>query len=62
MLEQIREKAPRWLVSLILLLLVIPFALWGINSYVQPHGGADAARSAREVVAFAGPDRTEPAT
>lgn len=44
MLEQIREKAPRWLVSLILLLLVIPFALWGVNSYVQPTGGADAAR------------------
>ena len=43
MLEQIREKAPRWLVSLILLLLVIPFALWGVNSYVQPTGGADAA-------------------
>lgn len=36
MLEQIREKAPRWLVSLILLLLVVPFALWGVNSYVQP--------------------------
>lgn len=44
MLEHIREKAPRWLVSLILLLLVIPFALWGVNSYVQPSGGADAAR------------------
>ena len=44
MLEQIREKAPRWLVSLILLLLVVPFALWGVNSYVQPGGTADAAR------------------
>ena len=29
MLEQIREKAPRWLVSTILVLLVVPFALWG---------------------------------
>ena len=44
MLEQIREKAPRWLVSLILLLLVIPFALWGINSYVQPSGHNAAAQ------------------
>ncbi|WP_448507251.1 SurA N-terminal domain-containing protein [Immundisolibacter sp.] len=44
MLEQIREKAPRWLVSTILLLLVVPFALWGINSYVKPSGGVAAAR------------------
>jgi peptidyl-prolyl cis-trans isomerase D len=44
MLEQIRERAPRWLVSLILLLLVVPFALWGVNSYVQPGGSVDAAR------------------
>ena len=44
MLEQIRDKAPRWLVSLILLLLVVPFALWGVNSCVQPGGSADAAR------------------
>jgi len=36
MLEHIREKAPRWLVSTILVLLVVPFALWGIGSYVQP--------------------------
>jgi peptidyl-prolyl cis-trans isomerase D len=38
MLEHIRDKAPRWLVSTILVLLVVPFALWGINSYIQPHG------------------------
>jgi peptidyl-prolyl cis-trans isomerase D len=44
MLEQIREKAPRWLVSTILVLLVVPFALWGVNSYVQPTGNAAAAR------------------
>ena len=44
MLEQIREKAPRWLVSTILLLLVVPFALWGVNSYVKPSGGVAAAR------------------
>ncbi|GAB4358928.1 MAG: SurA N-terminal domain-containing protein [Immundisolibacter sp.] len=36
MLEHIRERAPRWLVSTILVLLVVPFALWGIGSYVQP--------------------------
>lgn len=44
MLEQIREKAPRWLVSTILVLLVVPFALWGVNSYVQPSGQVSAAR------------------
>jgi len=44
MLEQIREKAPRWLVSTILVLLVVPFALWGVNSYVQPRGNTAAAR------------------
>lgn len=44
MLEQIREKAPRWLVSTILVLLVVPFALWGVNSYVEPRGNTAAAR------------------
>ena len=43
MLEQIREKAPRWLVSTILVLLIVPFALWGVDSYVQPGGNAAAA-------------------
>ena len=52
MLEQIRDKAPRWLVSLILLLLVVPFALWGVNSYVQPHGGADAARVGKAAISL----------
>lgn len=44
MLEQIRDKAPRWLVSTIMLLLVVPFALWGVNSYVQPNRNTAAAR------------------
>ena len=44
MLEHIREKAPRWLVSTILVLLVVPFALWGIGSYVQPDTTRVAAR------------------
>ncbi len=44
MLEQIREKAPRWLVSTILVLLVVPFALWGVNSYVRPPGNTTAAQ------------------
>lgn len=44
MLEQIREKAPRWLVSTILVLLVVPFALWGVNAYVQPTRSTAAAR------------------
>ncbi len=44
MLETIREKAPRWLVSAILLMLVVPFAFWGVNSYVQPTGNNAAAQ------------------
>ena len=44
MLEAIREKSPRWLVSAILLMLVVPFAFWGVNSYVQPTGNNAAAQ------------------
>jgi len=44
MLERIRETAPRWLVSAILVLLVIPFALWGISSYIKPSDQHAAAR------------------
>ena len=53
MLERIRETAPRWLVSAILVLLVVPFALWGIGSYVKPSGQHTAARVGDSVISVA---------
>lgn len=50
MLEKIRETAPRWLVSLILLLLVLSFALWGISSYIKPSDQHAAARVGDSVI------------
>jgi peptidyl-prolyl cis-trans isomerase D len=38
MLEAIREKAQGWIAKLILALIIIPFALWGVDSYF--HGSA----------------------
>ncbi|WP_372717302.1 SurA N-terminal domain-containing protein [Immundisolibacter sp.] len=38
MLQQLRENAPRWLITAIILMLIVPFALWGVNSYFQPGG------------------------
>ncbi len=32
-IQALRDKTPNWLKGLILALLVVPFALWGINSY-----------------------------
>ena len=40
MLQFIRDRAQGWLAWLIIGLLIIPFALWGINQYFQ--GGGDA--------------------
>lgn len=50
MLEKIRETAPRWLVSLILLLLVLSFALWGISSYIKPSDQHAAAQVGDSVI------------
>lgn len=36
MLEFIRTKAQGWLAWTIVILLIIPFALWGINEYISP--------------------------
>lgn len=41
MLEAIRERAQGWIAKLILALLIIPFALWGIDSYFS-NGGKEA--------------------
>lgn len=39
MLDVIRERAQSWFAKLILALITIPFALWGVDSYLR--GGAD---------------------
>ncbi len=41
MLEAIRSRAEGWLVKVILALLVIPFALWGVGSYIHFWGNHD---------------------
>ena len=38
MLEAIRERAQGWIAKVILALLIIPFALWGIDSYFKGGG------------------------
>lgn len=38
MLEAIRERAQGWIAKVILALLIIPFALWGIDSYFSGGG------------------------
>ena len=38
MLEAIRERSKGWLAKTILALITIPFALWGIESYLQQAG------------------------
>jgi peptidyl-prolyl cis-trans isomerase D len=39
MLEAIRERAQGWIAKVILALITIPFAIWGIDSYFQGGGG-----------------------
>jgi peptidyl-prolyl cis-trans isomerase D len=43
MLQYIRDRAKGWLAWLIILLLIIPFALWGINQYFQGGGASSVA-------------------
>ena len=38
MLEAIRERSKGWLAKLILVLITVPFALWGIDSYLHQAG------------------------
>ena len=40
MLELIRSAAKTWIAKVILLLITIPFALWGVESYVRPTPGS----------------------
>lgn len=39
MLDAIRERSQGWLAKVILMLIAIPFALWGVDSYIQNSGG-----------------------
>lgn len=41
MLDVIRDRAQSWVAKVILVLITIPFALWGVDSYLR--GGADGA-------------------
>lgn len=43
MLEAIRERAQGWIAKVILALLIVPFALWGIDSYFSGGGKEPAA-------------------
>ncbi|HXH04106.1 MAG TPA: SurA N-terminal domain-containing protein [Candidatus Competibacteraceae bacterium] len=43
MLQTIRERASGWIAKVIMALLIIPFAIWGINSYFGPENPLDAA-------------------
>ena len=43
MLQNIRERATGWFAYVIIILISIPFALWGINSYFDPSVPTDAA-------------------
>lgn len=42
MLEAIRKRSQGWLAKLILVLITIPFAMWGVESYLQSGGDGDA--------------------
>ncbi|MBL0125821.1 MAG: SurA N-terminal domain-containing protein [Betaproteobacteria bacterium] len=42
MLETIRNATKSWIAKLILALITVPFALWGVESYVRPSAGQDA--------------------
>ncbi|NNM12957.1 MAG: SurA N-terminal domain-containing protein, partial [Gammaproteobacteria bacterium] len=39
MLQAIRDRATGWIAWVIIVLICIPFALWGINSYFEGEGG-----------------------
>jgi peptidyl-prolyl cis-trans isomerase D len=45
MLEAIRERSQGWIAKAILILLIVPFALWGVDSYISGGGKEPAAAS-----------------
>ncbi len=42
MLEAIRESAQGWIAKVILALIIVPFAIWGVDSYFKGGGGEPA--------------------
>ena len=52
MLHAIRERATGWVAYLIVLLISIPFALWGISEYLGFGGGLEAAEVNGEAIAI----------
>ncbi len=45
MLETIRSAAKTWVAKLVLVLISVPFALWGVESYIRPTAGANTVAS-----------------
>lgn len=45
MLEAIRDRAQGWIAKVILALLTVPFALWGVDSYFHSGGSGDTVAS-----------------
>ena len=63
MLTQIRERATGWLAWVIVILITIPFALWGIQSYFEgPAGRPRGHGERRRNTPVRLPERTLPAT
>jgi peptidyl-prolyl cis-trans isomerase D len=49
MLEAIRERSQGWIAKVILVLLIVPFALWGVDSYVSGGGQEPPAATVNDV-------------
>lgn len=45
MLEAIRSAAKTWVAKVVLVLITIPFALWGVESYIRPTAGTNTVAS-----------------
>lgn len=44
MLQNIRDKTQTWIIWVIMALIIIPFALWGIGDYMQPDSDINVAK------------------
>jgi len=49
MLEAIRERSQGWIAKVILVLLIVPFALWGVDSYISGGGQEPPAATVNDV-------------
>jgi peptidyl-prolyl cis-trans isomerase D len=41
MLQSIRDRTHGWIAGIIISLVILSFALWGIHSYLEGGGGSD---------------------